>query len=606
MRFYKPGATEYQSQFSPLNLDFMQKNLVQKEANDKVAEDLIDKASQLKIKGGNYTKDEEIKKYQDWIDTNTATIRDKFYSGELDAKEAARNLGKISQFYNTNEVIKRMNNDYVYSQNQNKNLVEGKLNKAVGTNFNYLGQTPTWDKVNMSEITDDQHAALYNTIAPTSMYDKENYLEQFKDMKAKVSGTSFAGNVDLDFSTGIPLIMNTDGKTVNSQLTRAMVREIAAQMAPQEISNAGTPWVQYNQTKYKGQYNEDNFVDDFENAFTGYVNTYTSDINKHFSQVSGSGSDKTKTTPAPGYYNTAVTVVKNPLGDVNKLNYIQPSSRSNYVVDKNDTPENQKLMREQNKLINKGGYSPVNELSNTQQKILIKLITRANDQEALNLINAGKDLPDALKGKYYAQVKRYVNKINPDEVRLVNNTAIPLSTEEIQTTNNELFGNPNGIKLSNLGTAIGAGMLYMDESGKEYSLKDLIGLHGGDSSMIVTSKADNKNALNLIGGTQDYTNALHVNIEGKRYYTQGKNYSPGTPEYVIQENNKVVNKAFNAKVSGMEEYIPIDGKSQILLEPSGNKVQVRIVDMKGNVIKSYGEAVNVDQTPTAIQQLLNY
>jgi hypothetical protein len=296
MRFYKPGATEYQSQFSPLNLDFMQKNLVQKEANDLVAEDLIDKASQLKIKGGNYTKDEEIKKYQDWIDTNTANIRDKFYSGELDAKEAARNLGKISQFYNTNEVIKRMNNDYVYSQNQNKNLVEGKLNKAVGTNFNYLGQTPTWDKVNMSEITDDQHAALYNTIAPTSMYDKENYLEQFRDMKAKVKGTSFADDASLDFSTGVPLIMNTDGKTVNSQLTRTMVREIAAQMAPQEISNAATPWVQYNQNRYKGQYNEDNFIDDFENAFTGYVNTYTSDTNKHFSQVSGSGNSKTTKT----------------------------------------------------------------------------------------------------------------------------------------------------------------------------------------------------------------------------------------------------------------------------------------------------------------------
>jgi hypothetical protein len=130
-------------------------------------------------------------------------------------------------------------------------------------------------------------------------------------------------------------------------------------------------------------------------------------------------------------------------------------------------------------------------------------------------------------------------------------------------------------------------------------------LHGEDSAIKVTSKSDNKNALNLIGGTQDYTNALHVNIEGKRYFTQGKNYSYGDPRYVIQENNKVVNKAFNVKLSGMDEEIPINKNSKILIEPAGNMVNISVVDINGNLLKSYKEPVNPDDAPLVIQQLIS-
>ena len=533
----------------------MQKNLVQKEANDLVAEDLIDKASQLKIKGGNYTKDEEIKKYQDWIDTNTATIRDKFYSGELDAKEAARNLGKISQFYNTNEVIKRMNNDYVYSQNQNKNLVEGKLNKAVGTNFNYLGQTPTWDKVNMSEITDDQHAALYNTIAPTSMYDKENYLEQFKDMKAKVEGTSWAGNASLDYSTGVPLIMNSDRKTVNSELTRAMVREIAAQMAPQEISNAATPWVQYNQNRYKGQYNEDNFVDDFENAFTGYVDTHTSDTNKHFSQVSGSGKSKTTETegrdprkPASqpekeigfnksGFY-------KLPKGSAVGAGDAGGSFTQNLTFDDNgNIVEQQKV----------GEPRQIKELD--QQFKNVALEYAKNNPK-------WKKIYDKPNGNY-SDLNIFYKEIEDSGILELHKKQQIKSQTTIGYINSEsadwakLLGSKGPKTLASLTNTNLDTDWYNLETGKKFTLKELTdqAAEGGKTMINAIGEYEAENNINtFLPRNLDGTRPLSLKIDGKEYVAQSP-YTTQTEDRHIQEIYKTM---FETSTANLQKGTPIN------------------------------------------------
>jgi hypothetical protein len=546
MRFYKPGATEYQSQFSPLNLDFMQKNLAQKEANDLVAEDLIDKASQLKIKGGNYTKDEEVKKYQDWIDTNTATVRDKFYSGELDAKEAARNLGKISQFYNTNEVIKRMNNDYIYSQGQNKNLVEGKLNKAVGTNFNYLGQTPTWDKVNMSEITDDQHAALYNTIAPTSMYDKENYLEQFKDMKAKVSGTSFAGNASLDFSTGVPLIMNTDRKTVNSQLTRAMVREIAAQMAPQEINNAATPWVQYNQNKYKGNYNEANFIDDFENAFTGYVDTYTSDVNKRFSQVSGSSSDKTTKTEGRNPRRPANQPEKEVGFEFDNLYFATPTA--NMPTDPMSPSYSGK--------VEKTTKAPkqIYELP-TQMKNVVLDFAKNNSK--------WKKIYDKPEGKY-SDLDTFYKELKASGILELHKKQQIKSQTTMGYINSDsadwakLFGGTKGSRtLAGLTNTPLDTDWYNLETGKKFTLKQLTDQAANGDKTVINGigeyEAEN-NINTFLPRKLDGTRPFSLNIDGKEYVAQSP-YTTQTEDRHIQEIYKTI---FETNTSNLKKGTPLN------------------------------------------------
>jgi len=301
MRFFKPSTTEYQSQFSPLNLDFMQKNLVQKEANDDAVDDLLDKTSQLRVKGGNYTTTEEEQKYNNWLKKNTDNVRNGLLNNTMDYKEASKNLTKIIEVYNTNDTIKRINNDAVYSKFQNKNLVEGKLNRAVGTNFNYLGQTPTWNKVNMSEITDDQHAALYNTIAPTGIYDKENYQHQMD----KFVGDAVSNQFDLapkkyDTLTGVPMVEIGDHKYTREELKEEKVREWARNVWEQENRNSNTPFMQYQKQLYGlsgGEYTQQQFIEDAANGFPGYYKREITQDNKSYQQLPKEETKKVEATP---------------------------------------------------------------------------------------------------------------------------------------------------------------------------------------------------------------------------------------------------------------------------------------------------------------------
>ena len=398
MRFYKPGATEYQSQFSPLNLDFMQKNLAQKEANDVLAEDLLDKTSQLQVRGGNYTKPEEAKMYNDWIQTNTANIREKFAAGDMDAKEASRNLSKIVQFYNTNEVVKRMNNDYVYSQSQNKNLAEGKLNQAVGTNFNYLGETPTWTKVNMSEITDDQHAALYNTLSPTSINAKENYEQNYKDLKSNMYAKEWAGakGYDLEYTaSGLPFIKSNKGGNMDRYLTYQMVYEKGLQMADAELRNASTPYVQYQFGKYgKDKYKRENFAQDFANNYVGTFNEH-------------SESDMTNREIIPGLIGKGE--------EQNTLNepYAVPTS--------NITPVDQEWGVDGNKFFDKRGIDAMNTWGADEMNRFVENMNDPSTSEGRKIHGD----PDIKTGPYgMGAVESWLNK-NVKEVDLVQPYKLP-------------------------------------------------------------------------------------------------------------------------------------------------------------------------------------
>jgi hypothetical protein len=398
MRFFKPSTTEYQSQFSPLNLDFMQKNLAQKEANDVVAEDLIDKTSQLQVRGGNYTKPEEVKMYNDWIQTNTANIREKFAAGDMDAKEASRNLNKIVQFYNTNEVVKRINNDYIYSKDQNKNLAEGKLNQAVGTNFNYLGEIPTWNKVNMSEITDDQHAALYNTLSPTSINAKENYEQNYKDLKSNMYAKEWAGakGYDLEYTaSGLPFIKSDKGSKMDRYLTYQMVYEKGLQMADAELRNASTPYVQYQFGKYgKDNYKRENFAQDFANNYVGTFNEH-------------SESDMTNRDIIPGLIGKE--------GEQNTLN--EPYS----VPTSNIAPVDQEWGVDGNKFFDKRGIDAMNTWSPDEVGRFVENMNDTSTSEGRKIHGD----PDIKTGPYgQGAVESWLNK-NVKEIDLVQPYDLP-------------------------------------------------------------------------------------------------------------------------------------------------------------------------------------
>lgn len=274
MRFYKPGQTQYQSQFAPLNLDFMQKSLAQKEANDAIAEDLLDKTSQLQVEGGMLSDPNEVKKYNDWIQSNTAAIRDKFYSGELDAKEAARNLNKISQFYNTNEDIKFFNADKQLSANTRTRIAQGKANNALSSNISYLnGQintTPISSKEGLDAL-----ARGHNLLNPTSITDKENFEPHYKDLKGSLFAEEWGNANGLNIqrtADGIPYVVNTKTGKMDEALTWKMVYDKGLQFAEDELRNSAKPYVQYNQLRYKDKYTPEQLAREFANNFTG---TYT-------------------------------------------------------------------------------------------------------------------------------------------------------------------------------------------------------------------------------------------------------------------------------------------------------------------------------------------
>jgi hypothetical protein len=288
MRFFKPSATEYQSQFSPLNLDFMQKNLAQKEANDVVAEDLLDKTSQLQVEGGMVSDPNEVKKYNDWIQTNTANIREKFASGDMDAKEASRNLAKIIQVYNTNEDIKFFNTDQKLSALTRQRIAEGKANNAISSNISYLNGNLEAEALS-SKSGLDALARAHNLTNPTGIYDKENYQHQMD----KFVGDAVSNQFDLapkeyDKLTGVPMITMGNHKYTREELKAEKVREWARNVWEQENRNSNTPFMQYQKQLYGlsgGEYTQQQFIEDAANGFPGYYKREVTQDNTSYQQM---------------------------------------------------------------------------------------------------------------------------------------------------------------------------------------------------------------------------------------------------------------------------------------------------------------------------------
>jgi hypothetical protein len=288
MRFFKPSTTEYQSQFSPLNLDFMQKNLAQKEANDVVAEDLLDKTSQLQVEGGMVSDPNEVKKYNDWIQTNTANIREKYSAGDMDAKEASRNLAKIIQVYNTNEDIKFFNTDQKLSAATRQRIAEGKANNAISSNISYLNGNLQAAPIS-SKSGLDALARAHNLTNPTGIYDKENYQHQMD----KFVGDAVSEQFDLapkkyDELTGVPMVEIGNHKYTREDLKEEKVREWARNVWEQENRNSNTPFMQYQKQLYGlsgGEYTQQQFIEDAANGFPGYYKREITQDNKSYQQL---------------------------------------------------------------------------------------------------------------------------------------------------------------------------------------------------------------------------------------------------------------------------------------------------------------------------------
>jgi len=582
MRFYKPGQTQYQSQFAPLDLNFIQKIGAAKDAESYAVDDMLDKADQLQIEAGMFSKKDEVDKYNQWLKSNVATTRDKLLNQEITEQEAARNISKINSVLANSDAVKFFNADKKLSEQLRANMASGKYNQGLSTNFNYLDpNNPQITTMSYKEGL-DALARAGNIQTPTSMYDKENYASQFNDLKASVAGTSFAGNPKLDFSTGVPLIMSTDGKSVDTELTRKMVEEIGLKMAPQELRNSATPWVQYNKIKYGNNYNEQQFAKDFADAYTGYYKSSIKDFDKKFSQVSGSGSgnkDKQEgripARPASqneaevgfspsSFYNMKASTSPNMIGGLGttvapgavKKEALQvyelPSNMQEVVKDYiKDNPKWKKVAEDPNKK-----YSGLDKLYEEIEKSGIldsHKKQQIKSQSTMTYIKPGdKDWENLFRGG---------NSTNT----LDGMTNTPLDTE-----------------------------WYDVQSGKKFTIPQLIenASEGGKTRINGIGEYGAENNMNyFLPKKLDGSRPVSINIDGKEYVAQ----SPYTPEIEDRQVQSIYKTIFETKTENLKKGTPIDftiPTSQGNYKIDGVRVKYdkkeenyQLLDSSGNPIK---------------------
>ena len=328
------------------------------------------------------------------------------------------------------------------------------------------------------------------------------------------------------------------------------------------------------------------------------------DINVNFSQLSD-GDGSSKQTGPTGYYTGSGGTYKNPLKNLSsKFNLTE----SQTTVSQSSVP---------------GGFIPgggktevsfkgadVREFNNNTKTLIKKIIRKEAERGGVNSkqvwdayyrIEQGKiDLTPEQKKTLYPLVSKYIESI--PEVTLSNTAQIPYDVKVAEQKNFEMFGDKQGTNVKDLGTGISPNMLFLDENGNEVTVNDIKKSHVPEDKIVITSKLNPQHGFNLVGGNQDYTNSVVVNIGGKQYITQDRKYAENTPEGVIQEQNMYENKAYSAMISGLDEEIqsPFGTNVKYRIEKIDDKtVNVRPLNNKGIPIGNSNKV-----TPNSVYDLI--
>jgi len=291
MRFYKPGKTEYQSQFAPLDLNFIQKIGAAKDTQSYAVDDLLNKADQLQIDAGMFSKQEEVDKYNQWLKENVTATRDRLLNQEITEEEAARNISKINSVLTNSKAVKFFDADKKLTAEIRAGMVAGKYNQGISTNFNYLDpNNPQITPISYTEGL-DALAKAGNIKTPTGIYDKENYQHQMDKFVGDATSDQWDNAPkEYDKITGVPMIKVGDHKYTKEELTDSKVREWARNVWEQENRNKNTPFMQYQNRLFgiQGQeYTQKQFEDDAAKAYSGYYTREITQDNSSYQQMTG-------------------------------------------------------------------------------------------------------------------------------------------------------------------------------------------------------------------------------------------------------------------------------------------------------------------------------
>lgn len=626
MRFYKPGQTQYQSQFAPLNLDFMQKSLAQKEANDAIAEDLLDKTSQLQVEGGMLSDPNEVKKYNDWIQSNTAAIRDKFYSGELDAKEAARNLSKITQFYNTNEDIKFFNTDKQLSAATRARIAQGKANGALSSNISYLdgelSTTPLSSKAGLDAL-----ARGHNLTNPTGIYDKENYQHQMD----KFVGNAVSNQFDLapkeyNKLTGVPMIRMGDHTYTREELKAEKVKEWARDVWEQENRNNNTPFMQYQKQLYElngDKYTQEQFIEDAANGFPGYYIRETTKDNSSFQQLP-KGEKATKPTSGETTYAAAGTPTERGIKNATTFKSRMTSFLSSVPVvinpetGKTMSPEEVKQLKTYGLPVPKAENVTTANMSDDDKKLMSHYFKlKANQTGSKYFENLAADI---LKGKnvdflksdsFYSQLKKtkFTKKEFMDDIT---NPEFLSRMELVDVRNNNVVEDLNynaeevyketGIRNSattpaNLEDFLASALatqskIYDIEKGEliepgkiKDRYKDMDATTRASTRVGVTLYRPENNFAVSIGDGNNWANAYQVNIGGTPFVVQtGRHQDPVRKQR--EYDYEMINKIFTTLTLGLPLEVLHWGKGDWIYDDSDKTKPPFYLETKSGTIKN--------------------
>jgi hypothetical protein len=594
MRFFQPTPTQYISQFSPLPLDFMAKQIQQKEAASATAEDLLSKANDLKLKAGNHTNPLVVEEYNQWLDNNKNAIAEKYYSGDINEKDVARSLSKLQSIYQNDPAIKNIKTDYAASLITNKNISEGKYQKGVSSKASLRGDQPVFDYIDPRTASDTDYADAHAYVLPTNIHSDQNFGSNYNEIREQVKNTLSTMKPDFVDINGNKFFTYGNTTVSEKQITRDMVKKMAKSLAENEIVDQTTPWVRYKSSVYKQEagrpYNVDDLVEDITDNYFGYVESKDTRTDVNYTQASGEKSGKNKSTQG----RPARRPVPMPEKEIG-------FKSSNFYKSGLDTKGQGVQGILEQTIMGKGNKKELNvpkqvyELPINMQNVVMDYVK--NNPKWVKIAKDPNKKYSGLDELYKEIESKGILKLYEEgQIKSQSNLKVILPGHVDEFGNSdwaEIFGSNTSVKLKDLQNTVLDKQWVNKNTGKIYTVKQLMDLEEGNDDLPISGigeyQADNSMNMFLPESTQgNYgVKPLSININGEEYITQSV-FDPDPEDYSIRDIHNVI---YEQNPTNLQKGTPINIK---LYTDSGPvEIPIRVKYNKSN--KTY-ELLNTDGT----------
>lgn len=198
VRFINPIETPYESQFVPMPLDFMYKNLQEKQAGLDAARDLANKAT-FTIEGPPwYEQYGVVQKYRDYFSQKVQELTAQLERDKSNYGQVVSQLADLNREYLNNPELNRIRQHLAaYNQNIVPSLQKEGVDQAFFRTKKYNPETGSWDWKRPEEIEiADIVAPIFNDLEKTISD------ELLPNLQASLTTVFGDGNVYLDELSG--------------------------------------------------------------------------------------------------------------------------------------------------------------------------------------------------------------------------------------------------------------------------------------------------------------------------------------------------------------------------------------------------------------------